>query len=170
MFHRRKEKRPRHGASLGFSALETLFAASILAIVSAAISGALSAGRQEAANAQDTVRATMLARALIEEIIRLPYADPQGYTTLGPDSGESSRALFDNVDDYSGYTDGPSNLTSVDGTAYPSDLQGFTRSVSMTAATFTPTGWSPGISGLLVTVTVQKNSATVCQLQRVLVP
>lgn len=157
-------------AKRGFTALETLFAAAILAIVSAAVSGALSAGRQQARNAQDTLHATMLARALMEEIIRLPYADPQGAVGLGPDAGETTRKLYDNNDDYHGYTDGPTGLCAVEGTVYASDLQGFTRGVSMTPTTFTPTGWGQSVSGLMITITVQKEGATLSQLQRVVLP
>lgn len=154
----------------GFTALETLLAAGILAIVAAAVSGALSAGRMQSRNAQDTVHASMLARALMDEIIRLPYTDPHGYTSLGPDSGENSRAQYDNIDDYHNYTDGPSNLSDLLGNVYPSELQGFTRSGVMTPTSFSPPGWPMSPTGLLITVTVRKNGATLVILQRIAVP
>ncbi|MEI8196933.1 MAG: type II secretion system protein [Phycisphaerae bacterium] len=158
---------PRRG---GFTALETLLAAGILAIVAAAVSGALSAGRMQSRNAQDTVHASMLARALMDEIIRLPYTDPHGYTSLGPDPGENNRTQYDNIKDYHGYTDGPSNVNDPAGNVYPSELQGYTRSVVMTPTSLSPPGWPMGPTGLLITVTVQKNGTTLATLQRMAVP
>jgi MSHA pilin protein MshD len=161
---------PRGPRQRGFTAFETLLAAAILAIVSAAVSGALSAGRMQSRNAQDTVHASMLARALMDEIIRLPYTDPHGYTNLGPDPGENTRSQYDNIKDYHGYTDGPTNLSDLAGNVYPSELQGFTRSVVMTPTTLTPPGWPMGPTGLLITLTVQKNGVTLVTLQRMAVP
>jgi hypothetical protein len=50
-----------------------------------------------------------LARELMAEIFQVSYKDPQGGTTFGPESGEtgSTRANFDDVDDYNQYTDSP---------------------------------------------------------------
>ncbi len=47
----------------GFTAIEALIAAAILAFLTAAVSGALMAGRQQSKFARDTVYASMLARA-----------------------------------------------------------------------------------------------------------
>ncbi len=62
-----------------------------------------------AQNEQEDARRTLalyLGRELIEEIISKPFDDPQGSEARGPDAGESSRASFDNIDDYDGYEDG----------------------------------------------------------------
>jgi MSHA pilin protein MshD len=151
---------------VAFTAFETLIAIAILAVVTAALSGALSAGRQQTKNAQNTVAATELAQALMDEILRLPYSDPNGYTTFGPDPGETSRALFNNIDDYHGYTDGPANATDVANNPYPSNLQGFIRSVTVTTATMQPSGWTMTVSGELVQVTVTLGGTTIVTLQR----
>jgi hypothetical protein len=124
------------------------------------------AGRQQSRNAQDTVYASMLARALMEEIMRLPVTDPHGYTTFGPDPGETSRSLYDNVDDYHGYTDGPNNIADLAGNVYSGEYQPFVRSVTVTAVPASPTGWNRTINGLLVTVTVSRNGAALVTLQR----
>src|SRR3954468_21734708 len=97
-----------HGGR-GFTAVEALIAATILAILTAAVSGALMAGRAQSKLARDTLSASFLAQSMMDEIMRLPFTDPNGYTTIGPDAGET-RTTFNNVDDYSSYTDGPGNV------------------------------------------------------------
>ena len=150
----------------GFTSVEALLAAAILAFITAAVSGALMAGRQQSRLAQDTVYASLLGRSLMDEIMRLPIADPLGYSTLGPDPGETRRSLYDNVDDYSGYTDGPNNITDLAGNTLSSEYQPFVRTVTITALAQSPTGWGRTINGFLVTVTVSRDGKTLVTLQR----
>ena len=156
----------------GFTAFEALLATAILAIISLTISSTLLAGRQQTANAQHTLCASMLARSLMEEILRLPYNDPNGYTTLGPDPGEtaSNRATFDNQDDYSGYTDGPTGITDLAGNTLPAQFQGYVRTVTMTTVSLSPSGWGRTANGLLVTVTVTYNGQALATEERLIVP
>jgi hypothetical protein len=172
----------------GFTALEALIAASILAFLTAAVSGALMAGRQQTKFSRDTLYASMLARGLLDEIMRLPTTDPLGYTTIGPDSGEvripvfgSGQTQFNCVKDYHGYTDGPGMvngvlqttqitqlaLTADAAVAYPSVYQPFVRTVTVTPVSYTPTAWGQTLTGLLVTVTVSRDGAPLVTLQRV---
>jgi prepilin-type N-terminal cleavage/methylation domain-containing protein len=151
----------------GFTAIEALIAATILAILTASVSGALSAGRAQAKLARDTLSASFLAQSMMDEIMRLPYDDPLGYTTLGPDPGQATRSTFNNIDDYYGYTDGPNNLTDYAGNSYPSTYQSFTRAVTMTAISSTPTGWNRTVTGLLVIVTVSRDGVELVKLQRI---
>ena len=154
-----------------FTAVEALFATAILAFLTAAVSGALMAGRQQSKMARDTLNASFLAQSLMDEILRLPFNDPLGYSTVGPDANESARSSYDNVDDYSGYTDGVgtsiATLADIAGNAYPSTYQVYTRSVSMQALSTTPSGWGRTITGLLVTVTVSRDGTDLVKLQRV---
>jgi prepilin-type N-terminal cleavage/methylation domain-containing protein len=161
----------------GFTAVEALVAVTILAILTAAVSGALAAGRAQSKLARDTVAASFLAHSLMDEISRLPFDDPEGCTTMGPDSGEAGRGSFDNVDDYYGYADGPGNvadgqgrlhpISDFAGNAYPDAYQGFRRTVTMTAVSATPSGWNRTVNGLLVTVAVSRDGVELIKLQRV---
>lgn len=100
----------------------------------------------------------LLATDLMSEILRQPFEDASGNTGIGPDSGESSRSQFDDVDDYHGFTESPptdGNGTTIDGS------EGFTRLVtveylnqlsgSITTGTsgsnFYDSGMSPGLIG-----------------------
>jgi hypothetical protein len=98
--------------------------------------------------------------------MRLPYDDPGGSTTMGPDPGET-RTTFDNIDDYCGYTDGPGTITDIANNPYPDAYAGFVRTVSMTAVSTSPTGWNRTLTGLLVTVSVSKDGAELVKLQRI---
>jgi MSHA pilin protein MshD len=153
-------------APRGFTAIEALVAATILAILTAAVSGALMAGRAQSKLARDTLAASCLAQSLMDEIMRLPYNDPLGYTALGPD-GSETRATYDNIDDYGGYQDGPASLKDLAGNAYPDTYQGFTRIVSMSDVSTSPVGWNRTLTGLLVTVTVSKDGVELAKLQRI---
>jgi MSHA pilin protein MshD len=150
-----------------FTTIEALIAATILAILTAAVSGALMAGRAQSKTARDTLSASFLSQSLMDEIFRLPFNDPQGYSTMGPDNGET-RATFDNIDDYCGYTDGGSiPITDLAGNAYPDSYAGFTRGVSMTAFSTAPPAWNRTLNGLLVTISVSKDGTELIRLQRV---
>ena len=151
----------------GFTAIEALFATVLLAILTAAVSGALMAGRQQSKTARDTLSASFLARALMDEITRLPFSDPSGYTSMGPDQNETSRSLYNNVDDYSGYTDGPNTLADIAGQTYSSTYQVFTRTVTMSAVSTSPSGWNRTLTGLLVTVSITRDGVEMMRLQRI---
>jgi len=164
--------RPGHGSwaappchERGFTAFEALLAAAILAFLTAAVSGALMAGRAQSKLARDTLYASMLAHSMMDEVMRLPVTDPQGNVTLGPDPGET-RSTFNCVKDYHGYTDGPNNVADIAGNAYPSIYQNYLRTVTVQQVTYTPTGWGRTISAMLVTVTVSRDGQQLIALKR----
>ena len=51
--------------------------------------------------------AGFFAQELMEEIKSKPFEDPNQTPVLGPESGESGRADYDDADDFHGYTDNP---------------------------------------------------------------
>jgi prepilin-type N-terminal cleavage/methylation domain-containing protein len=91
--------------SRGFTLVESMIAVVVLAISVTAIAGVLTASREYGSVTDDVVTAQELARQLMEEITAKPFADPDGPSALGPEVGETSKALFDNMDDYHGYAD-----------------------------------------------------------------
>ena len=160
----------------GFTALEALLAAAILAFLTAAVSAALLAGRAQSHLARDTLNASILGQSLMNEIARLPITDPQGYNN-GPSSTETARSLYDNVGDYTGYTDGPGNvpdgngvvhpITDLAGNAYPAEYQPLARSVTLTSVQASPTGWNRTLNGIQITVTVSRDGLQLVTLQRI---
>lgn len=165
-----------HYSPRAFTAVEALVASALLAMVALTVGGALAAGRQQSQNSQDMLRASMLARALLDEVLRVPYSTTK--STLGPDPGQVFRYQFDDLQDYANYTDGPTNVSfiSVDSvgspasTLYDPEFQNFSRTITMTPTALPGPASAPNINGLLVTITVSKNAQTLCTLERFVCP
>jgi Tfp pilus assembly protein PilV len=94
-------------AAMGFTLIEALIAAVILAAAVGAMVAPMSATYIQTRTIQQTNIALSMAQQLLDEVVSRHYADPTdaSVVTLGPDSAESGRATFDNMDDYHGYQD-----------------------------------------------------------------
>lgn len=95
----------RPGFGRGFTLAESMIAVLVLAVSVTAVAGVLSAARSQGAATGDLTSTQDLARELMEEISAKAFADPDGPSLAGPESGENGRDVFDNVDDYHGYAD-----------------------------------------------------------------
>jgi len=86
----------------GFTLLEALLAAVILAMAITAITMPFTAAAQnEQIDARQTL-AVNLAEEMMEEILSQPVDDPDGQSAPGPEKDEKSLSQFDNIDDYDG--------------------------------------------------------------------
>lgn len=86
--------------------MESLLASTILAMACSSVILPFSIANN---NQQIDLRrnvAVVLGQELMEEILSKPFNDPQGSSVPGPEAGETSRTLFDNIDDYHGFSDG----------------------------------------------------------------
>jgi len=147
---------PMHGCAgqHGFTLAETLIASVVLAFAVIAVSQMIVAGQMATYEALHHRRGQSLAEAMIEEILSLPYADLEGELTLGPDSGETARHLYDNMDDYHGFAEAAGDAADFAGTAYPDTFDTFRRAVSISSDSRTISGFSAALTGLEITVTV----------------
>jgi type II secretory pathway pseudopilin PulG len=159
----------------GFTAFEVLLATLILVMVSLTVSGALTAGRQASHTAENNVYAAILARGMMDEIVRFVPSNP----LPALDSGELNRTRNDgtvmtSVIAYNSYTDGAGttipSIKDINGNAYPAPYQNFTRKVTVVATNAQPTGWTLADPGYLVTVTVSRNGQPDAVLQRYVSP
>jgi hypothetical protein len=123
----RPQRRP------GFTLAEALLAATVLAMTVVALTVPFSAAaRNDYQNGRYTL-ACCLAQELMEEVIALPFRDPDGATAPGPESGETSRSLFDNIDDYDGYAEAAGEIVNSEGsTVTGASATGLSRLVSVT--------------------------------------
>lgn len=144
----------------GLTLIEAMTAAVVLSIAVIAVSQALVAGQMQTYDALHRQRAMALADALIEEIVRLPYVDPDETTTFGPDPGESTRAAFDDVNDFHGFTQSAGALSDAAGVSYDSNYQQFSRSVTIAAGSQTVSGFGAAYPGVTVQVTVTDSAGT----------
>lgn len=107
--------RQRGGAPAGFTLAESLLAVVILVAAISAITLPFAAGaRAEQADARMCLAAN-LAQGMMEEILSQPFDDPDGASLPGPESDETRRSWFDNVDDYHGYAESAGQIADASG-------------------------------------------------------
>ncbi|MEM6392556.1 MAG: prepilin-type N-terminal cleavage/methylation domain-containing protein [Planctomycetota bacterium] len=163
----RPHRQTRHlHAQPGFTLVEVLVASTILAFITLAVINAIAVGQQQAIAALDDGRAAALAEATLEEVLALPYADPGGDTTFGPDAGESTRADFDALDDYHGWSQAANSITDPAGVAYPSTFQDLQRSVTVVDRTVSVASLGGDHTGRAITVTVTDPGGRTVTLER----
>lgn len=156
----------RRWRSRALTLAESLLATILLATTVTVVVGAVLAGHQQTCEAGDTRRAVALVEAMMEEILALPYDDPDGASAPGPEAGESSRAAFDNIDDYHGYSEAAGAVADAAGSPYPAAYAVYDRSVTIAAASIRPTGFATAAPGLSVTVSVGHTGRTVASASR----
>ncbi|MHC4982561.1 MAG: type IV pilus modification PilV family protein [Planctomycetota bacterium] len=117
----------------GFTLAESLLAAAVLSMtVAAVILPFTAAAVNQQADARITT-ATCLAEELMEEILSKPFEDPDGAGALGPEAEEWTRGLFDNIDDYNGYSEAEGEIVSATGNVVVDPAAvGLSRSASTT--------------------------------------
>jgi hypothetical protein len=147
--------------------IEGLLASAILAVAAAAMLFPFTVGAQNNSIVVDQAAAVNLAEALMEEILSKPFYDPQGASSPGPESGETNRSLFDNIDDYDNYSESAGAMVDSSGEAISdASLSTYGRSVDV-SYTYVPgqdTGEDPTFA--TVTVTVTSGEKTVHTLTR----
>jgi PKD repeat protein len=135
----------------------------IVGIMLVAALSTVAASRVSRARIADRMRAEQLALDLMAEILQQPYQDPIQTPVFGLEPGESatSRAAWDDIDDYNGWTESPPQTKS--GNLIP-DGAGWTRTVLVewiNSSSLTPSSSNTGVKR--VTVTVQRNGMTMAQ-------
>lgn len=132
MFHRENTMKRVAKHNAGLTLIESLMAMSLLAISITAVTMPFTAAAMaEMEDARRTIAAA-LAREMMEEVLALPFYDPDGPSVQGPEVSEVARADFDNIDDYHGYTEADGNINSADGEVMSDPAcQGLSRSVTV---------------------------------------
>jgi MSHA pilin protein MshD len=150
----------------GFGMTEVVVSTAIVGVmIVAALDAAGMVARTQRLNA-DRLTGPGLARDLLAEIMSLPYVDPQtASSSIGVDTGESSssRATFDDVDDYHNWSS--TNAVAREGTSL-SGYSGWSHAVTVTWTNREDgTAWSSNDTNLKrITVTVTSPAGVVTQL------
>jgi type II secretory pathway pseudopilin PulG len=152
-----------------FSLAEALMATTVLCIVTASAALPFAAGVQQANAAARLEQATAYGQALMEEILGRPFFPPGNRTAApGPDSGETDKTLFNNLDDFDGYNESAtgmrdySNLPVTDSSA-----AGLYRSASVQYISFTGQAASDTNSFVRIIVQVWDGNANLVTLTRI---
>ncbi len=112
-----------------FTLVESVISTVIVAVMFVAALNTVGASRLTQHRAALTSRGWLFAELLLSEIVEQNYKDPGASPVFGPETGESTttRADFDDVDDYSGWSKQPE---AKDGTALPNST-GWTQTVTV---------------------------------------
>lgn len=112
----------------GFTLAEAMMAVMVLGIAAASVLLPFMSGAAVRADGFNRTLAARLASDLMEQILRLPFHDPNDGTsyTLGPESGD-----YDNIDDYHGYTESQGQVKDVSGAVFTDSMYAnFSRNVT----------------------------------------
>jgi type II secretory pathway pseudopilin PulG len=147
----------------GFTLVEATLATIVVAMMAATALTTVRLSVRSQYKSSERAMGGLLASGLMAEIMAQAYQDPTLPTTvLGPEAGESttSRAGWDDVDDYNGWSESP--LQNKDGTTI-SNTTGWQRSVVVAwVSSGNPTITSTVETGCKrITVTVKHNGVVV---------
>lgn len=141
----------RHSNSAqAFTLLESLLASSLLATAVVGIIVPFVAGDQNQLDDSRRTLATSLAQELMEEILTKSFND-QG---VGPESGETSRSLYNCINDYNGYTESAGHILDNCGNIV-TDPAGVGLSRTVTVSYVTVPGQTPVTPPIFACVTVE---------------
>ena len=150
---------------VAFSLVEAFVSVVIVAGMLVAALSAVGASRLSQQRTSEYSRGQLLAESLMAEILQQDYLDPNDTPVFGCESGESTstRADFDDVDDYDGWSSTPP--VAKDG-AQLVGLSGWQRSVTVKWVNPADTGEvkSSETNAKRVTVTVSCNNKQVGSL------
>ncbi len=152
----------------GFSLVEVLVAATMLSVSVVGIYMLLTAGIKQQDLAGKYMLATNLGQDLLDEITGKPFRDPETPEDLrpGPESGESGRQAFDNIDDYDGLVEAAGNMQLPDGTTLDSPrLVSFSRTASAEYVYLDEQDPTTDPTFILITVEVQHDSVPMAELK-----
>jgi MSHA pilin protein MshD len=108
----------------GFSLIELIFFIVVVSVGLAGVLRVMNVGVASSADPMVRKQAVALAESILQEVLQKAYTDPDPGVT----SGESTRATFDDVDDYNGRT----QTTFTD---LPPALATYTIGIAVTAST-----------------------------------
>ncbi|MCA9227652.1 MAG: prepilin-type N-terminal cleavage/methylation domain-containing protein [Planctomycetales bacterium] len=120
--------RARHG----FNLLEVVISTLLVSVVLLGATNMMAGVVRGRGVANDRARADMMVEQMLDEILALPFHDPENAASdndyLGPETSEyvGNRSGYDDVDDYNGWSKNPPESKA--GQPYE-DLKGWTRRV-----------------------------------------
>lgn len=139
----------------GFTLVESLLSIVIVSGVMVAALGTFGAIGRARLVQVDRAAGEFLAQRTMAEILSMYYQDPvYGTPSMGPNTGENNRSLYNDVDDYDNYQASPPTYR--DGTALPG-YTGWKVKVKVKYAKLddpgSTTGTNTGLKSIRVTVT-----------------
>jgi prepilin-type N-terminal cleavage/methylation domain-containing protein len=155
----------------GFTLIEAMLAVTVLAFAAAGVLLPFVSGAAVRAEGIHRALGAGLARDLTEQILRLPFHDPDGANySPGPELGETGLANFDNIDDFHGYIEAQGQVKDATGAVFiDPKYANFSRTVTCVYVTVPPQAAQADPSKcnfVLVTVQVDYSGKGVATLSR----
>ncbi len=151
----------------GFTLAEALMATVVLGIAASGVLYPFTVGAGLRAEGMRRTLGAKLAGDLMEQILTKPFLDPEGSDyNPGPDSGDT---IFDNIDDYHGYSESQGQVTDASGEVFTDPAYAkFSRRVS---CQYVYVPQQPELEEnqcnfILVTVSVQWNGKDITTINR----
>lgn len=149
----------------GFGQLEVIISTVLVGVLMVSSFSTIAASRRSQVFESNKIRGLAIAEALMAEIVQLPMREPSCDCGFGLETGESgsTRANYDDIDDYHGLLDSPPKSKSGAACAGYSDLR---RRVTVDRVM--PSDWNvttSSYSGVYrVTVSVLRDTLEVCRI------
>lgn len=152
----------------GFTLAEAVLSATVLAIVAASATIPFSAGVQQVNEAGKLDEAAALGEALMEEILARPFFDPADRTASPGPEGGLTRATYDNIDDFHGYSETAGNLKDFKNQSKTASTStGLWRTATVQYITFPGQSATDTNSFIRVTVNVMDGTTQVAKFTRI---
>ena len=146
-----------------FTLVEAIVSVLIVGTLLITALNAVGASRVGQTRLGDRRAAALLAQQLMTEVLAGAYEDPDGTPVFGPEADETARALYDDLDDFHGWSASPPQYR--DGTVIPNRTD-WQRSVTVDYVDpndlLAPVGSDQGVKR--INVTVVRNSITLASL------
>lgn len=153
------------GRVRAFSLAETAVSTIVVGVMLVAALNTVGASRVSQRKTGDRTRGMLLAQQMMTEILQQHYEEPGGggFGLNGGEAGDGSRSLWDDVDDYDGWSASPPERKN--GTVM-ANFGGWERNVSVDRVKpddlQSPTGTERGVKR--ITVIVKRNNVPVASL------
>jgi hypothetical protein len=146
--------------------VECMLAIAVLGGIVTATALTITTGARHLARADRAERAARLGRDMVEEILCKSYQEPDKTPLFGPEPGEATRAAFNDVDDFNGFSENAGALKDASGQLYPTEDQRFSRSVTVTSHAQTVSELGTTFPGVNVVIAVTHQSGEKWQFSR----
>jgi MSHA pilin protein MshD len=146
----------------GFSQVEVIISTLLVGVVFVTALSSVAQSRRSQIVESDSARAVAIAQDLMGEITRFQYEAPNTLS-IGPSMDETSRAMYNDVDDYHGLSESPPkyrNGTNIPGTT------GWTQAVTvnyMNTSSLTSTS-SSNTGCKRIIITISKGTTTLARI------
>jgi prepilin-type N-terminal cleavage/methylation domain-containing protein len=161
MFHNRKHDDPRRG----FTMAEVLISTTIVGVMLAAALESVGMVYRSRRISANRLTGPGLAQELMAEVLSMPYEDPQSPGgSIGPETGEAIRDMFDDIDDYNNWNS--NDARGRDGTAF-TGYSGWQQQVQVAYAGLADPSVNSGSDLGLKRITVTVTSPTGTTVSRV---